>query len=478
VGIGTTTPSSALDVFGTLRLSGATSGFVGFAPAAVAGAITYTLPSADGASGEVLATNGSGVLSWAAAGGGASQWTTAAPNISFATGSVGVGTSTIMGKLSIGGGGISIDGVPQTGRWNSRVPLGNTTTSFTGLVNNTGMTIGIDGLPVIAYPSVTNRLTVAKCLDLSCATRTTTTIDASSPTAWSSIAISTDGFPVIAYEVGNDIMIAKCINAECTGESTLSTPVVGNADRPNIAIGTDGNPVIAYYNNNANDLMVAKCANTACSSLSTPVTILDSDWTSSGTAMAISTDGFPIIAYHDGAGGFGADELRVAKCSNDACTASSVVIVDSDGNVGAQPSITIGIDNLPVIAYYDATNGNLKVAHCANASCSSVDSITTLDSTGLTGQTPEIMIGANGLPIIAYYDASNANEKIAICSTLSCSASSVRTLDSVGDVGYYQTSALGADGLPIIAYNEIATPYLVKVLKCGNDRCLNYWTHH
>ena len=67
VGIGTTTPGSALDIRGTLRLSGSTSGFVGFAPAAAAGGTTYTLPSADGTSNQVLSTNGSGVLSWISA---------------------------------------------------------------------------------------------------------------------------------------------------------------------------------------------------------------------------------------------------------------------------------------------------------------------------------------------------------------------------------------------------------------------------
>ena len=53
VGIGTTAPGSALDVKGTIRLSGSTSGFVGFAPAAAAGGTTYTLPSDDGTTGYV-----------------------------------------------------------------------------------------------------------------------------------------------------------------------------------------------------------------------------------------------------------------------------------------------------------------------------------------------------------------------------------------------------------------------------------------
>ena len=71
VGIGTTNPGSKLDVKGTLRLSGSTSGYVGLAPAAAAGSTTYTLPAADGTNGQFLKTNGSGTLSWGAATAGA-----------------------------------------------------------------------------------------------------------------------------------------------------------------------------------------------------------------------------------------------------------------------------------------------------------------------------------------------------------------------------------------------------------------------
>jgi hypothetical protein len=70
VGIGTSSPGATLDVKGPLRLSGASSGFTGFQPAANAGATVWTLPTADGSSGQVLTTNGSGILSWTTAAGG------------------------------------------------------------------------------------------------------------------------------------------------------------------------------------------------------------------------------------------------------------------------------------------------------------------------------------------------------------------------------------------------------------------------
>jgi len=112
VGIATTSPGSALDVKGTLRLSGATSGYVGLAPAAVAGSTTYTLPSADGTASQVLQTNGSATLSWASVGTGTVTGVTAtapvlssggtAPIISMTAASSGVNgymTGTYATKL-------------------------------------------------------------------------------------------------------------------------------------------------------------------------------------------------------------------------------------------------------------------------------------------------------------------------------------------------------------------------------------------
>ena len=85
VGIGTSSPGSKLDVKGTLRLSGSTSGYVGLKGAAAAGSTTFTLPSADGTSGQVLSTNGSGTLSWSSVSGG---------SLTNATTTIGSGSAT------------------------------------------------------------------------------------------------------------------------------------------------------------------------------------------------------------------------------------------------------------------------------------------------------------------------------------------------------------------------------------------------
>jgi hypothetical protein len=65
----------ALNAQRELRLADAdSSAYVGFkAPATITSNRIWTLPAADGTSGQVLSTNGSGVLSWATAGGGGSS---------------------------------------------------------------------------------------------------------------------------------------------------------------------------------------------------------------------------------------------------------------------------------------------------------------------------------------------------------------------------------------------------------------------
>lgn len=78
--IGASTPSTGvftqvnITAQGTLRLEDTAGGqYVAFrAPGTVATNVTWTLPSADGTSGQVLSTNGSGTLSWTSSSGGVS----------------------------------------------------------------------------------------------------------------------------------------------------------------------------------------------------------------------------------------------------------------------------------------------------------------------------------------------------------------------------------------------------------------------
>ena len=67
------------------------------------------------------------------------------------------------------------------------------------------------------------------------------------------------------------------------------------------------------------------------------------------------------------------------------------------------------------------------------------------------------MTGADGLGLVSYYDATNGNLKIAHCNNLACTAATLRTVDSLGNVGRYTSIARGADGLASLATGTRAT---------------------
>ncbi len=72
----------------------------------------WTLPGADGNNGQVLTTNGAGILNWASS--SASQWTTSGSNIYYATGQVAIGASTFTTQtnpnLNSGNGAVTTAG--------------------------------------------------------------------------------------------------------------------------------------------------------------------------------------------------------------------------------------------------------------------------------------------------------------------------------------------------------------------------------
>ena len=183
------------------------------------------------------------------------------------------------------------------------------------------------------------------------------------------------------------------------------------------------------------------------------------------SSIAIGTDGLGLISYYDAEN----SDLKVAHCANAACTTATVSTLDSTGFVGFSTSIAIGADGLGLISYYSDTNSNLKVAHCSNTACTTA-TVSTLDSTGDVGLDPSIAIGADGLGLISYYDFTNDNLKVAHCSNAACTTATVSTLDTTGSVGAYTSIAIGADGLGLISYWDIMNSDL-KVAHCANAAC-------
>ncbi len=188
------------------------------------------------------------------------------------------------------------------------------------------------------------------------------------------------------------------------------------------------------------------------------------------TSIAIGADDNPVIAYWDWSNG----ALKVVKCGNASCSTGNIkTTVDSDGNVGWYTSIAIGGDDLPVISYYDATNKDLKVVKCGNASCTENNIITTVDSKDSVGWYTSLAIGYDDNPVISYqYRAAGVWAlKVVKCGNPSCTSDNeFNEVDSAVPVGEYTSISIGADDYPIISYYDNENRDL-KVAKCNDHSC-------
>ena len=148
-------------------------------------------------------------------------------------------------------------------------------------------------------------------------------------------------------------------------------------------------------------------------------------------------------------------------------TLSVLTTVDSTGDTGYYPSITIGADGNPIISYHDSSAGDLRVAKCIDPACTGSATLTTVDSAGSTGVDASIAIGVDGNPIMTYYYASAGDLRVAECIDPACiGTATVTTVDSTGDTGYNPSIAIGVDGNPIISYFD-KTAQDLSVAKCG-----------
>jgi hypothetical protein len=295
----------------------------------------------------------------------------------------------------------------------------------------TAITIGADSLPIISYYDIASEsLNVAHCGNASCSSgNIITTVDSGQVGKRSSIALGADSLPIISYtdDFNRDLKVAHCGNNSCSSGNTLTTVDSTNqVGFPNdITIGSDNLPIIDYYDNTTQQIMVAHCGNNTCSASNT-ITAIDSAATGIKISIdvylsiAIGADNLAVLAYNDTV----PDTLKVAHCGNTACSSgNSTTTVDSTTFVSLGVSIAKGNDNLPVISYYDQTNGDLKVAHCGNNDCSSGNTLTSVDTTDDVGAQSAITIAADTFPSISYLDVGNSDLKYAHCDNYLCDLS-------------------------------------------------------
>ena len=286
-----------------------------------------------------------------------------------------------------------------------------------------------------------------------------------------STAIGTNGFPIITFNDENtdDLRVAACTTVGCTGAPTITT--IDSADAvgfySSIAIGNNGLPVISYHDYTNYDLKVAACTTTDCTGTAIITTVDSADAVGFDTSIAIGNNGLPVISYYDSTNG----DLKVAACTSSSCSTATITTVDSTGDVGSHSSIAIRENGFPVISYHDFTNTVLKVAACTTTDCTGTATITTIDPTGDVGEYTSIAIGNNGLPVISYHNSTDDDLKVAACTTTDCTGTAtISTVDSADAVGFYTSIAIRENGFPVVSYYD-ATHRDLKIAVCTTTDC-------
>jgi len=348
------------------------------------------------------------------------------------------------------------------------------------------VTIGANGFPLIAYTDTTNALMLVRCFNAACSDYASKKMDSDGHSV--SLALGSDGYPVMAY-LSNSYKTLKhtrCEDSECK-VATISTPLFTSANsltRPSIAIGYRGYPLIAvgdFPSSGAGQLKLVECSNRDCTAKNTNV-VTTASLKQASHSLVVKPGGIPIIFYYEPSPaptpttGY----LKAAACSNLSCSAGASVysIAETGLALLATPppdiSATIGIEGLPIVAFYSLLSTDLRVAHCNNSSCNA-STVTTIDSTSAAcGRYNSIAIGGDGLPVISYLDVTNNSVHVAHCSNAECTTVLIYApINPTNDVTSTSITA-GADGLPVVTYTE-STGQL-SILKCVSPFCTNYFS--
>ncbi|MGB0135236.1 hypothetical protein [Dokdonella sp.] len=237
---------------------------------------------------------------------------------------------------------------------------------------DSSIAIRADGRPIISYFDNKNwNLKIYDCTTVTCSSGSARTLTDGEGLVGTdtSIAIRLDGMPVVSYrDIDNAALkLYTCSATDCSSGSSRTLDAIGDVGRySSIAIRADGRPVVSYFNNATKDLMMYSCSTVECSTGTRR--ILDSlpspGWY---TSIAIGVDGMPIISHYNNSGS--EQSLRVFVCTDVNCMAGFSRELDAAPGVGAFTGIAIRNNGLPIVSYYDGSNGDLKVYGCADATC-------------------------------------------------------------------------------------------------------------
>jgi len=320
-------------------------------------------------------------------------------------------------------------------------------------VGRVDMAILPNGLPFVVVqdgPSIK----ALSCADAACTSLASTVPVSSITSSRLRTAIGNDGFPVISISIQNNgLRFVKCNNTSCSS-NTIAILEPGNLGQTDhaLVIPPDGRPLIAYNDGNGGDLKFVRCGDSSCLSGNVFASVDTAGVVGRAPSMTLVA-GLPQIAYQaDGAG------LRLALCGTLECAAPVFKALAPDNVV--HTSASTGRDGAAMVAFQSdtATTDSLKVARCTNTACSTVaSSVVDQLPNAATGVGVQLRQGADGLPVMSYLDATQGTVRLARCLRGDCTQFTLTTVHaptpSVLINGAANGFAISVAGTPMLAYS-------------------------
>ncbi|MCH8009897.1 MAG: hypothetical protein IIC91_13645 [Chloroflexi bacterium] len=294
----------------------------------------------------------------------------------------------------------------------------------------TSLELDASGNPVISYFDGTNlALKLLHCNDPNCAggDESITTADVVAG-QYTSLVLDVSGNPVVSYyDATNDALrLLHCNDPNCAGgDESITTPDTdGVGTYTSLVLDASGNPVVSYHFATGGDLRVLHCNDPNCAGDDESITAPDDREgldTGEHSALVLDSSGNPVVSYFDATKG----HLTLLHCNDPNCAGAgeSITAPDTTGDsrFGPHTSLALDASGNPVVSYFDGTNLSLMLLHCDDPNCEGGnESNTTPDSNVLVGSFASLALDAGGNPVVSYYDATNGDLKLLHCNDPNC----------------------------------------------------------
>ena len=236
---------------------------------------------------------------------------------------------------------------------------------------------------------------------------------------------------------------------------------------PDVTVGADGLPLIVHHDPGRSRSYLTRCDDVGCTTAKSNA--VRTTQTRSGLSVVMSDTGLPIIASTSSADD---SRLVISTCDTPSCLSSTSTTVNSGSFSGIQPAMLIGADGLPIVAHL--AGGDPAITHCENSTCSA-STTTVIDLTDAS-DAPDIAIGPSGFPILTVSRPDSLG--LITCTDAACTATSaLRTIAQasigIATLGLEPALAIGASGTPVIAHRGLLDDgsTMLFVTICADTTC-------